>query len=122
MYLNPTVRIAAEPRCLHAYALSARGAEKLLELVNSPWVAYQSAIDLLVPYLIKQKKVNAFLLEPPLIIQAKAAPSSIQTGTGNAWRGLLVDSTLDRIWRDEGHEVKPLTWEDTREDPSIWNS
>lgn len=122
MYLNPIVRRAAEPRCLHAYALSGKGAAKLLSLVDLPWVAYQSAIDLVVPKIIKDGQINGFVLEPPLINQAKKAPSSIQTGTGNAWKGLLMDSTLDRIWRDEGLHVPQPTWDETKEDPAIWNS
>lgn len=122
MYLNPIVREAAEPRCLHAYALSAAGAEHLLRLVNSPWIAYQSAIDLLVPKLIRQRRIKAFVTEPPLVIQSKDSPSSIQPGTGSPWRGLLMDSTLDRIWRDAGESVQRLTWAETRDDPCIWNS
>ena len=63
--------------------------------------------------------LHAYSMEPAIIIQAKELSSDIQDGVGSNWRGLLADSTWDRILRDEGHEVKQLTWEDIRDDPAI---
>lgn len=122
MYLNPILRISAEPRCLHAYALSQAGAKRLLELVDDPWTAYQSAIDLLIARRIREERVKAFVTEPPLIIQSKRFDSALQPGKGNAWRGLLMDSTIDRIMRSEGMPAENLTWENTQHDPCIWHS
>lgn len=122
MYVNPILRQGSEPRCSHAYALSAAGATRLLDLMNSPWSAYQSAIDLMLARLVREKKVSAFVVEPPLVVQSKKFGGSIQPGKGNAWKGLLMDSTLDRIARSEGSVLTPLTWAETRNDPCIWNS
>jgi len=150
--VHPQLHKATEPRCLHAYALSNRGAKHLVRLFSDPWKAYQTPVDTFIPYLTRQstaaaeKKLKerkkgkpnrltntplrvedvedpdailAFSLEPPLIIQAKEMASDIQTGTGSVWRGLLADSTWDRIQRDEGREVRQLTWDDIKADPAI---
>lgn len=122
MYLNPILRISAEPRCSHAYALSQGGARRLLELVDDPWTAYQSAIDLLVARRIKEGRIKAFVIEPPLVIQSKRFDSALQPGKGNAWRGLLMDSTMDRILRGAGQIPEDLTWQTTQSDPCIWHS
>lgn len=63
--------------------------------------------------------VQAYSMEPPVIIQSKELASDIQDGLGSNWRGLLADSTWDRILRDEGHDVKQLTYDDTKYDPAI---
>jgi len=63
--------------------------------------------------------IQAFSMEPTVIIQSKELSSDIQTGLGSNWRGLLSDSTWDRILRDEGHDVKQLTYEETKYDPAI---
>lgn len=149
--MHPQLHEATEPRCLHGYALSRRGAERLLRLFSDPWRAYQTPIDTFIPYLTrsatlaaekkakeqknerkKQKSNNsqaekgeaddhlrAFSLEPAMIIQSKDFSSDIQDGTGSVWKGLLADSTWDRIQRDEGAKVKQLTWSDVKGDPAI---
>lgn len=122
MYLNPMLRRGAEPRCLHAYALSQAGARRLLEMADDPWSAYQSAIDLLVARRVREGRLKDFVIEPPLVIQSKSFDSNIQAGKGNAWRGIWMDSTIDRILRSQGRILKNLTWEDTLSDPSIWHS
>lgn len=63
--------------------------------------------------------IYAYSLEPPLIIQSKELSSDIQDGLGSTWRGLLADSTWNRVLRDEGKEIKQLTWEDIKMDPAI---
>ena len=81
--------------------------------MSEPWSAYQAPVDNAIPTLMKTGDLTqAFSVDPPLIIQSKDSPSDIQPGTGSSWRGLLSDSTLDRIWRDEGKEVPKLTWEE----------
>ena len=132
-YVHPQLHEANEPRCLHGYALSQRGAQNLLTLFSDPWRAYQTPVDTFIPFLTRQggstsgdiklgsskPLVRAFSMEPPIIIQSKELASDIQTGKGSTWRGLLADSTWDRILRDEGHAVKQLTWEDIKGDPAI---
>lgn len=63
--------------------------------------------------------VQAYSMEPAVIIQSKELASDIQDGLGSNWRGLLADSTWDRILRDEGHDVKQLTYDDIKYDPAI---
>lgn len=53
-------------------------------------------------------------------MQAKISASDIQQGKGSAWRGLLADSTLDRIHRDEGAKVPMLTWEEADKDAYVY--
>ena len=133
--MHPSLRSSSEPRCLHGYALSAKGARRLLDLSSDPWRAYQTPIDTLIPYFTRQapdpskrRKAKpgistghlvAFSMEPSVIIQSKELNSDIQAGIGSTWRGVLADSTWDRILRDEGKPVKQLTFADTRNDPAI---
>lgn len=63
--------------------------------------------------------IQAYSMEPAVIIQSKELSSDIQNGLGSNWRGLLSDSTWDRILRDEGHDVKQLTYDETKYDPAI---
>ncbi|GAA5888998.1 hypothetical protein JCM6882_009712 [Rhodosporidiobolus microsporus] len=107
-YLHPHLHRSTVPLCLHAYALSSIGASRLLSLLLNPWTAYQTAVDTAVPSFISFKLLNSFSVEPPLIIQRKDGPSDIQAGIGSKWRGLLMDSTVERIRRANGEE----TWED----------
>ncbi|GAA5823508.1 hypothetical protein JCM5353_006286 [Sporobolomyces roseus] len=107
-YLHPHLHRSTVPLCLHAYALSSSGARRLLSLLLNPWTAYQTAVDTAVPSFIQFELLKSFSIEPPLIIQRKDGPSDIQKGIGSKWRGLLMDSTVERIRKAEGEEV----WED----------
>lgn len=117
-YLHPLLHKASAPKCLHGWAVSARGAEHLLSLLNSPWSAYSTAVDVAVPSFIHDRLLRAFSVEPPLIIQRKDGPSDLQGGNGSKWRGLLRDSTFDRIWKDEGHLVVEDVWDPKHLDPA----
>ncbi|GAA6009239.1 hypothetical protein JCM11491_004241 [Sporobolomyces phaffii] len=107
-YLHPHLHHSTVPLCLHAYALSSAGAKRVLSLLLNPWTAYQTAVDTAVPSFIQFKLLNSFSVEPPLIIQRKDGPSDIQKGIGSKWRGLLMDSTVERIRKANGEDV----WED----------
>ncbi|GAA5988999.1 hypothetical protein JCM10908_006263 [Rhodotorula pacifica] len=104
-YLHPHLHRSSVPLCLHAYALSSTGASHVLSLLSDPWSAYQTAIDTAVPSFIQFGLLDSFSVEPPLVIQRKEGASDIQAGVGSKWRGLLMDSTVDRIRRAEGKEV-----------------
>ncbi|GAA5869495.1 hypothetical protein JCM16303_000490 [Sporobolomyces ruberrimus] len=108
-YLHPHLHRSTVPLCLHAYALSSAGARRVLNLLLNPWTAYQTAVDTALPSFIQFGLVTSFSIEPPLIIQRKDGPSDIQKGIGSKWRGLLMDSTVERIRKANGEEV----WEDT---------
>jgi hypothetical protein len=90
----------------------------LLGLLSDPWVAYQAAVDTVIPTYIGRDAVAAFSIEPPLIIQSKDTPSDIQQGVGSAWRGVLADSTMERIWRDEGLTIPESDDEEALLDPA----
>jgi hypothetical protein len=102
VYLHPSLHKSSQPRCLHAYAVSFSGASTLLSLLSDPWLAYQGAIDTAFASLIVSSLLTSFSLEPVLAIQSKQVSSDIQSGLGSVWRGVLADSTFERIDRDEG--------------------
>ncbi|GAA5974308.1 hypothetical protein JCM11641_006726 [Rhodosporidiobolus odoratus] len=128
-YLNPLLHPSTGPMCLHGYALTSTGAQTLLSYMLDPWSAYSAAVDLVVPSLLHIQDtlppsypplLRSFTLNPPLVVQRKEGPSDLQKGNGSKWRGLLRDSTMERVRRDEGvwHEG----WEEERdkvgEDPA----
>jgi hypothetical protein len=117
--LHPHLFTSVMPRCLHAYALSKSGVQKVLGLLSDPWVAYQAPVDVTIPTLAQTGRLVPYSVEPPLIIQSKDSPSDIQPGTGSTWRGLLADSTMERIWRDEEKDVPILAWSEAIKDPSV---
>ncbi|GAA5989023.1 hypothetical protein JCM10908_006274 [Rhodotorula pacifica] len=128
-YLHPLLHRSTAPMCLHGYALTSRGAHRLLQAMLDPWSAFSTAVDLVIPSLLHiqarhpglrraaasaTKKENekeetggggelikSFSITPPLIVQRKDGPSDLQKGNGSRWRGLLRDSTVRRIRRDE---------------------
>jgi len=117
-YLHPLLHQSSVPLCLHAYALSNKGARTLLSLLNNPWTAYQTAVDTAVPSFVMFGLLNSFSVEPPLIIQRKDGPSDIQAGIGSKWRGLLADSTVERIAKSEGEPVYEDVWDPENPDPA----
>lgn len=98
--------------------MTSKGATHLLEYLLSPWSAYQTAIDTYLPTLISSNLINSFSVEPPLIIQRKEGVSDIQSGTGSRWRGVLMDSTMDRIRKENGEEVKEEVQVEGEKDPA----
>lgn len=98
---HPHLHKSTKPLCFHGYAVSKSGSEKLLELYNDPWIAFQTPVDAYIPTFIKLG-LNSFSVEPSIINQSKILSSDIQSGTGSMWRGLLVDSVAKRILKSEG--------------------
>ncbi|GAA6023547.1 hypothetical protein JCM10207_005713, partial [Rhodosporidiobolus poonsookiae] len=117
-FLHPLLHPSTAPKCLHAYALTSTGAKTLLDHMLSPWSAYSTAVDLWVASLVMfqgwlgtvyptkegavKPLIRAWSLTPPLVVQRKDGPSDLQSGSGSRWRGVLRDSTLERVRRDEG--------------------
>lgn len=103
--------------CLHGWALSSTGASHLLKHLLNPWHAYSTAVDLIIPTMLYYNELprhTAFSVQPPLIIQKKDGPSDLQKGSGSKWRGLLSDSTTERIKKDEG------VWRGDEEVGEMW--
>lgn len=128
MYLHPNLDRSSSPACLHAYALSAAGSTKLLSILDDPWTAYQSAIDVCIRSYIGDKNYqeevpfNSFSISPPWIIQKKISASDNQLGgTGSAWRGVLMDSTTARILEHDSGingrgKIELLAYDETMRD------
>ncbi|KAI5480223.1 hypothetical protein MNV49_001551 [Pseudohyphozyma bogoriensis] len=118
-YLHPKLHRSTAPRCLHGYAVSKAGNEKIMARLNDPWIAFQGAIDNLMPNLITHRVLNSFSHEPPLIIQRKELASDIQPGIGSKWRGVLTDSTMERIRLDEGEYIDEPYYDPKHLDPAL---
>ena len=63
--------------------------------------------------------LEGWSIDPPLIIQRKDGPSDIQQGVGSIWRGLLMDSTVERLKRADGEwtaeeDHESTVWDDNR--------
>mmetsp|Transcript_38990 Transcript_38990/g.63168 ORF Transcript_38990/g.63168 Transcript_38990/m.63168 type:complete len:319 (+) Transcript_38990:170-1126(+) len=65
--------------CFHAYALSRRGAEKILRLLTTT----DAAVDTAVGHLIRAGKMEAFSVEPALFNQFWQQPSEVDTRLGH---------------------------------------
>lgn len=118
-YLHPNLHQSTRPRCLHAYALSRTGYARFLSALADPWIAYQGAVDTAVAALVGRSALYSFSIEPSLIVQTKDVTSDIQTGIGSEWRGVLADSTLERILRDEGQEISEPVFDIDHLDPAV---
>lgn len=100
---HPNLHKSTSPLCLHGYAVSARGSQKLLELFDDPWLAFQTPIDTCIPTFIKLG-LKSYSIEPPIINQSKILKSDIQVGKGSKWKGFLADSVMERIYKSEGKD------------------
>lgn len=112
-YLHPLVHHSVSPMCLHGWAVTSTGASRIMSHLLNPWSAFSTAVDLVLPTLIHYSLLSAFSIQPPLIIQRKDGPSDLQKGNGSKWRGVLRDSTVERLSRDEGSWKED--WEAERE-------
>ncbi|KEI41399.1 uncharacterized protein L969DRAFT_85170 [Mixia osmundae IAM 14324] len=101
-YFHPHLYRSYAPRCLHGWTVSIAGRDRLLRQMSDPWLAYQLPVDTAVSTFIRAGALEAYSIEPPIIIQSKDTPSDIQPGLGSPWSGLLQDSTIERIWRHDG--------------------
>lgn len=88
---NSVTRIhpSNSPLCTHAYAVSAKGAEKLDLYLNYPPFAYSRAVDQAFVWLIQSGKINAFSFLPSVIVQRKADKGDIPNA-GEVWLDDLI--------------------------------
>lgn len=98
-YTNTTQRInrlhpSNQPKCTHAYAVSKRGARRLLLYLRYPPFAYSRAVDQAISWLIETGKINSYTVVPSLVIQTKEDKSDISPGTGGGWPERLADGIL----------------------------
>ncbi|KAK4046730.1 hypothetical protein OIV83_005835 [Microbotryomycetes sp. JL201] len=114
-YKHPLLHQSVSPMCLHGWSVTQTGAQRIFAHLLDPWKAFMLAVDAAVPTLIKFGQVRAFSVQPPLIIQRKDGPSDLQGGNGSSWKGVLRDSTVDRIRIDEGEDVVAEVWKQDAE-------
>ncbi|KAJ3981632.1 hypothetical protein F5890DRAFT_1417285 [Lentinula detonsa] len=103
--INPKATYLRKTRhtlCLHAYAVSLRGAYKLARFLRSPDFAYSRPIDHLIKDLVQMHYLESYTFVPALVLQTKEEESQIRVGqTNSAWKDMsgewLVDSTRERI-------------------------
>lgn len=85
------------PKCTHAYALSRKGARRLVHLLRDPFIAYSRPLDTAFLELIQSNRLNAYSVHPSVIIQTKDTPSDIFPGNGSRWRDVLQKSALESV-------------------------
>jgi GR25 family glycosyltransferase involved in LPS biosynthesis len=87
--------------CTHGYAVSLKGATKILRYLRSPDYALSKPIDHALKDLVQMHKIKSWSVFPPVVVQTKSDISDIVNGLDLAWKEksheALVDSTLDRI-------------------------
>ncbi|KAJ1310782.1 hypothetical protein OPQ81_009303 [Rhizoctonia solani] len=100
------------PKCTHAYALSRKGARRLVQLLRDPSVAYGRPLDAALLDLIQSNLVDAYSVHPSVIIQTKDTPSDIFPGNGKSFERLEIPfvSQLGFEWANVGltEVVEPL--------------
>jgi hypothetical protein len=85
---------ANSPKCTHAYVLSRIGARRIVAHLRYPPFAYSRAIDQALAWLVKSRRLRAFSIVPPVVVQRKIAVSDVMPGLGSAWRDELYDGVL----------------------------
>ncbi|KAF8499083.1 hypothetical protein F5888DRAFT_1687606 [Russula emetica] len=85
---------ASSPKCTHAYMLSRIGARRVVAHLRHPPFAYSRAIDQALAWLIQSRRLRAFSIVPPVVVQRKIAVSDVMPGLGSAWRDELYDGVL----------------------------
>ena len=78
------------PQCTHAYALSTRGARRLLEYLRHPAFAYSRAIDQAIAWLVRRGHLKSYSIVPPVAIQTREGRSDIwEEENGSSWKESL---------------------------------
>jgi hypothetical protein len=95
----PMLRKTYHTLCNHAYAISLKGATKILRYFRSPDYAFSRPIDHGYKDLIQMHMLKSFSVYPAVAVQTKAGISDIVGGIETVWKAKegLVDSTLERI-------------------------
>ncbi|KAJ6498565.1 hypothetical protein C8R47DRAFT_1009721 [Mycena vitilis] len=92
-YLHPSTHTM----CTHAYAVSKKGAARLVRMLRHPVFAYSRPIDHAYKFLNADPMFRQFSVYPAVVVQSKSSISDIGAGTGPNEDFYLVDSTLSRI-------------------------
>ena len=85
---------ANAPKCTHAYVLSRTGARRIVVYLRHPPFAYSRAIDQALSWLVQSRRLRAYSIVPPVVVQRKISGSDVMPGLGSAWRSTLYDGVL----------------------------
>ncbi|KAH9005910.1 hypothetical protein EDB86DRAFT_3070981 [Lactarius hatsudake] len=85
---------ASAPKCTHAYVLSRTGARRIVAHLRHPPFAYSRAIDQALSWLVVSRRLRAYSIVPPVVVQRKISGSDVMPGLGSAWRSRLYDGVL----------------------------
>ncbi|CAE6518722.1 unnamed protein product [Rhizoctonia solani] len=94
---SPALHRSTHTMCTHAYAVSKRGARKLVRFLRSEHFAYSRPIDHTFIHLGNFELIKIYSVLPAVVLQTKDNPSDITAGTGGLKTEFLVDSVLERI-------------------------
>ncbi|EGG04501.1 uncharacterized protein MELLADRAFT_88821 [Melampsora larici-populina 98AG31] len=94
IFPGSALRPAFTPKCNHAYAISKRGARKLIRHLRSPAFAYSRPFDKAILHLILTERIKAFSFYPSIVVQTKDLISDIAGGNGSRWKDSLENSAL----------------------------
>ena len=85
------------PKCTHAYAVTRRGALKLVQHLRYPPFAFSRALDQAYAWLVMSGRINSYSVVPSIVVQRKVTWSDVDEGTaglGSEWKDTLVDGIL----------------------------
>ncbi|KDN35879.1 hypothetical protein RSAG8_11241, partial [Rhizoctonia solani AG-8 WAC10335] len=95
--LTPALHRSTHTMCTHAYAVSKRGARKLVRFLRSEHFAYSRPVDHTFIHLGNHELIKIYSVLPTVVLQTKDNPSDIVAGTGGLKTEFLVDSVLERV-------------------------
>ncbi|KAH9824725.1 hypothetical protein DFH28DRAFT_1046786 [Melampsora americana] len=93
IFPGSSLRPAFAPKCNHAYAVSKRGARKLIRHLRSPAFAYSRPFDRAISHLILTERIKAFSFYS-IVVQTKDLIFDIAGGNGSSWKDSLENSAL----------------------------
>ncbi|KLO17550.1 hypothetical protein SCHPADRAFT_821194 [Schizopora paradoxa] len=93
------IHLSNAPKCTHAYAVSPRGAHRLLLHLTYPPFAFSRALDQAFAHLIRSGRINAYSVVPSIVIQRKERNDSDiwATSEGSTWRETLQHSAFEAM-------------------------
>ncbi|QRV73780.1 glycosyltransferase family 25 protein [Ceratobasidium sp. AG-Ba] len=93
----PALHRSTHTMCTHAYAISKRGAQKMVRFLRSEHFAYSRPVDHTFIHLNYHDLTINFSILPTVVLQTKDNPSDVEGGTGGLQTEFLVDSALERV-------------------------
>ncbi|KAG8700028.1 hypothetical protein FRC09_006216 [Ceratobasidium sp. 395] len=93
----PALHRSTHTMCTHAYAISKRGARKMVRFLRSEHFAYSRPIDHTFIHLNYHDLTINFSILPTVVLQTKDNPSDVEGGTGGLKSEWLVDSAMERV-------------------------